>query len=215
MKKLLILFVILLVISCEKKRQSEFVIKGLEKVYSNKNNTIDSLCRDKYELFYYYNKGNNKYYQKITLNKTSPDLWSGVVINNVNDTNQKEEKIYYKDGKYYNVDSNKERKDLENIRPYFQNDIFNNREFEIIHEVNDEFGPPDIPSLYAKYKDKKSFNSYFYKVIGKTIDSDDDITVYAKYENDNKEYPAFEGYFEVYFERNNEKLGESCYLNKY
>jgi len=40
-------------------------------------------------------------------------------------------------------------------------------------EVNDEFGPPDIPSLYAKYKDKKELE----KVIN--LSQDDTFNIAA------------------------------------
>ena len=121
MKKTLIIFaMIIFTVSCEKKH-SEIVIKGLENVYSDKSNTIEKLCLDEYELFYFYHKNNNKYYKSIKLNRISSDLWIGITGNHINNKNYKEEKIYYKNGKYYDSGTDKERKDLDDIKPYFQN----------------------------------------------------------------------------------------------
>ena len=206
MRKILIIFaMIIFTVSCEEKH-SEIVIKGLENVYSDKSNTIEKLCLDEYELFYFYHKNNNKYYKSIKLNKISSDLWIGITGNHINNKNYKEEKIYYKNGKYYDSGTDKERKDLDDIKPYFQNDTFKHDEFEVIHETNDIFVSSDIPSLYAKYKDKKPFNDYFSHADIK--DENEDITIYAQY-GDGKKYPS---YLDVYLERKNEQLGESCIL---
>ena len=196
------------------KPQSKFVIAGLEKVYNSKDKTIDDLCRDYYELSYYYEKNNIEYYRKIVLNKMSSNFWTGIFISHINGKVDKEERIYYKNGKYYESDTDKEREDLNKmIRPYFQNDIFSYDEFEVEDEV-DDFGPPPVPALYAKYKDNKSFNDYFSK-IGRVTNENEDITIYAKYQNDDKEPISSRGYFEIHLERKSEDLRERCLLKDY
>ena len=196
------------------KPQSKFVIAGLEKVYNSKDKTIDDLCRDHYELSYSYYKDNNEYYKNITLNKMYSNFWTGIFINDINNKAYKEERIYYKNGKYYESDTDKEREDLNKMmRPYFQNDIFSYDEFEVEDEV-DDFGPPPVPALYAKYKDNKSFNDYFSKIGGVTNENEN-ITIYAKYQNDDKEPITSRGYFELYLERKHEYLVESCLLKDY
>ncbi|MDO5088183.1 MAG: hypothetical protein Q4D53_00195 [Leptotrichiaceae bacterium] len=210
MKKLsVILTIALLIISCEEK-QSKTVIKGLEQIYGNKSNTIEKLCYDKYEIFYAYHKGKDRYYKEIVLNKTSSDLWTGTVESTVNNKMSKEEKIYYKNGKYYDSKNNKERKDLDDIKPYFQNDVFTYDEFEVTEEVSGEdiMSLPSTPSLYAKYKDKQSFNDYFTKAGADIKFKNANPTVYAKY-SDGKKKPKF---FEIRLRRKNEGLGESCLL---
>ena len=103
------------------------------------------------------------------------------------------------------------------MKPYFQNDIFSYDKFEVENE-EDDFRPPPVPALYAKYKDNKSFNDYFSKIGGITNENED-ITINAKYQNDDKEPIASRGYFEIRLERKNEKsndrLGESCFLKDY
>ncbi len=196
------------------KPQSKFVIAGLEKVYNSKDKTIDDLCRDHYELSYSYYKDNNEYYKNITLNKMYSNFWTGIFINDINNKADKEERIYYKNGKYYESDTDKEREDLNKMmRPYFQNDIFSYDEFEVEDEV-DDFGPPPVPALYAKYKDNKSFNDYFSK-IGRVTNENEDITIYAKYQNDDKEPITSRGYFEIHLERKSEDLRERCLLKDY
>ena len=196
------------------KPQSKFVIAGLEKVYNSKDKTIDDLCRDHYELSHYYKENNIEYYRKIVLNKMSSNFWTGIFINDINNKADKEERIYYKNGKYYESDTNKEREDLNKMmRPYFQNDIFSYDEFEVEDEV-DDFGPPPVPALYAKYKDNKSFNDYFSK-IGRVTNENEDITIYAKYQNDDKEPISSRGYFEIHLERKSEDLRERCLLKDY
>jgi len=143
----------------------------------------------------------------------SSNFWTGIFISDIND-NYKKEMIYYKDGKYYESDTDKEREDLNKMmRPYFQNDIFSYDEFEVEDEV-DDFGPPPVPGLYAKYKDNKSFNDYFSK-IGRVTNENEDIIIGAKYQNDDKEPITSRGYFKLYLEREHEKLDENCFLKDY
>ena len=211
MKKILIILIlVILSVSCRKKeKHSEIVRKALEKIYGNKGNNIEDICADEYELFYSYMKGNNEYDKTIELKKVSSDLWEGITTSDINDKNYKEEKIYYKAGKYYDSVTNKERKDLREVRPYFQNDIFKYEEFEVIHDLDDfSDGSPDY-SLYAKYNDKTSFNSYFNEADIK--DRNEDIIVYANYNDGKDEYKKK---IELWLERENEKMRESCHLRE-
>ena len=76
----------MLLINCiQKKTDSKTVIEGLEKIYNNKDNTIEKLCQDRYELFYYYTKNNNKYYKEIKLNRISSNLWIGTIKKSINE----------------------------------------------------------------------------------------------------------------------------------
>ena len=196
----------MLLINCiQKKTDSKTVIEGLEKIYNNKDNTIEKLCQDRYELFYYYTKNNNKYYKEIKLNRISSNLWIGTIKKSINEKEIKEE-IYYKDEKYYVKDTVKEIKESY-IKPYFQIDIFKNNEFKVINEVDeiDDIGET-MPSLYAIYNDIRSFYYYFSEADIK--DKNEDIIIRAKY-GDGKKYP---NYFEIELESKNERIGERCIL---
>lgn len=209
MKKILIiLMLVILSVSCRKKeKHSEIVRKALEKIYGNKGNNIEDMCADEYLISYSYKKNNDKYHKSIQLKKVSSDLWEGITTSDINDKNYKEEKIYYKAGKYYDSATNKERKDLREVRPYFQNDIFKYEEFEVLDNLDDfSDGSPDY-SLYAKYNDKTSFNSYFNEADMK--DRNEDIIISANY-NDGK--GGYKKKIEFWLERKNEKMIESCYL---
>lgn len=151
MKRIIISLLLLVLVSC-KQKNSEIVIKALEKMYQNKQN-IEEFCEEnQYSLLINYFKNDKKYNKKISLSKIDNGIWEGEY-----QVNEKIIKIKYKNGIFYDLE-NKKIDELENFKLFFQTDTIKKNEIKILSEVDKKDSM--FPALFAEYKDKNSISNY-------------------------------------------------------
>ena len=151
MKRIIISLLLLILVSC-KQKNSEIVIKALEKMYQNKQN-IEEFCEEnQYSLLINYFKNDKKYNKKISLSKIDNGIWEGEY-----QVNEKIIKIKYKNGIFYDLE-NKKINELENFKLFFQTDTIKKNEIKILSEVDKKDSM--FPALFAEYKDRNSISNY-------------------------------------------------------